>query len=138
MFIKLESNSRIKMSKFIQFFKENRPGAIIGSVVCFFSLLIFFTRMPILSGFDNPVIDAIVYGNVGFLVPWMMIFYSLQQIMLFTGITNVENYSSSFFAIYIMPLLSFVLTGLVFMTVGVLIQKLYKKCRKQAGCNHTI
>ena len=128
-------------TRIVHFFKENRLGAIVGAVVSCFSFVVFFASLaygascpeagPETCYIDlEPIRPFLIFNAVGLMSIWAIIFFSSQQIMLFFGIVTPDSYSSSFFAINIMPAISFALTVFVFAVVGGSIQRAYQGIRK--------
>ena len=128
-------------TRIIQFFKENRLGVLVGVIVSCFSFGVFFASLaygascpesgPETCFIDlEPIQPFLTFNAIGLMSIWMIIFFTGQQIMLFLGIVTTENYSSSFFATNIMPVISFAFTVFVWGIIGGSIQKICRKIRK--------
>ena len=124
-----------------QFYRQNLLGFLIGVGLCGFGFALFFFTLgygascPSLDStecpFDLEPMMPVLRGNVIlFMSMWAIMFYSGQQILLLSGIVMPENYSESFFATTVMPLMLAIITMYFWGLVGGMIQIGYRKIRK--------
>ena len=128
-------------TRLLSFFRQNWIGTISCVSYCGVSFLLFFFGLAygascpesgpeVCDTFLQSITPVLRVISIVPIAIWGIIFYSGQQIMVLSGITTPSEYSSSFFAINVLPGISFTVTLFVWALIGGFVQNIYRKIRK--------
>ena len=128
-------------TELLSFFGQNLIGVVFGIGYCAGSFLIFFFGLSygascpesgpgVCNAELEPVMPILLAISLVPITIFGIIFYSGQQLMLLFGMTTTSDYSSSFFAINILPAISIAATLFVCAAIGGFAQRISRMIRK--------